>query len=219
MNILIIAPHPDDEVLGCGGTIKKYARKGHNVYVCIVTNGHVPEWPKAAIDNKLKEVKKAHKILEVKKTFFLDFPTVKLDSVLQKDLNVAILKIISKIKPKIVFIPHFGDLHKDHRLIHEAALVVARPLASNSVKELFAYETLSETEWGLIPFVFTPTVYENVESTMKYKLEAMAAYGSELRDFPHPRSLETIEALAKKRGSEAGFRRAEAFMPIRLKRN
>lgn len=215
MNILVIAPHPDDEVLGCGGTIKKYTKQGHNVYVCIVTKGYAPEWSAAFLANKLKEARVAHKILGVKKTLYLDLPAAKLDTIPQKDLNAAILGIINLLRPEIIFVPHFGDLHKDHRLIHEATLVASRPITKNPIKQILAYETLSETEWGPLPLVFVPTVYQNISSTMKDKLRAMRAYGTELRNFPHPRSLETLEALAQKRGSETGFRLAEAFMLIR----
>lgn len=213
MNILVIAPHPDDEVLGCGGTIKKYSKRGNNVYLCVVTKAYTPEWPAEFIANRPKEVKKVNKILGIKKTFFLDFPTVKLDSVLQKDLNSSIAGVIKKVQPEIVFIPHFGDLNKDHRLVHDAALVAARPLVGSSVKKIFAYETLSETEWGPQPFVFVPTVYQNIEATLKYKIEAMSVYASESKS--RQRQPEIIEALAKIRGSESGLPLAEAFMLIR----
>lgn len=215
MKILVITPHPDDEVLGCGGTIKKYTKTGNSVFTCIVTKGYTPEWSVKFLNNKLEETKKSNKILGVKKTYYLNFPTVKLDSVLQKDLNDAIRGIINKVRPEIIFIPHFGDLNKDHRLIHEAALVVARPLAGNSVKKILAYETVSETEWGPFPFPFVPTVYYNINSTLKDKIKAMAVYGTELRPYPHPRSPKVIEALAIKRGSESGLPLAEAFMLIR----
>lgn len=215
MKILIITPHPDDEVLGCGGTIKKYTKTGNGVFACIVTKGYTPEWSKIFLNNKLEETKKSNKILGIKKTYYLNFPTVKLDSILQKDLNDAIQGIINKVRPEIIFIPHFGDLNKDHRLIHEAALVAARPLAGNSVKKILVYETISETEWGPLPFPFVPTVYYNINSTLKEKIKAMEAYGTELRPFPHPRSSKVIEALAVKRGSESGLGLAEAFMLIR----
>ena len=213
MNILIISPHPDDELLGCGGTIKKYSKKGNNIYLCVVTKGYTPDWSEEFTKNKVQEVKKVNKVLGIKKSFFLNFPTVKLDSVLQKDLNGSISDIVKKVKPEIVFIPHFGDLNKDHRLVHEAALVATRPLRGSSDKRILAYETPSETEWGPLSFPFVATSYQNIESTIKYKLEAMAVYKSELKS--RPRSLEVLEALAKKRGSEAGFKFAEAFMVVR----
>jgi LmbE family N-acetylglucosaminyl deacetylase len=114
-----------------------------------------------------------------------------------------------------LFIPHRGDLIKDHRLVFEAALVASRPIVVNSIKKILSYETLSETERGMILNPFVPNVYEDISDVFRIKIEAMKAYKSELKNFPHPRSLEIIEALAKKRGSEAGLEFAEAFMLIR----
>lgn len=213
--ILVMASHPDDEVLGCGGTIKMYTQGGVEVYLCIVTKAYPPEWSPEFIENRPQEVDKVAEVLGIKKVFFLDFPTVKLDSVLQKDLNFSISKVVREVEPETIFIPHFGDLNQDHRLVHEASLVASRPFTASCVKRILAYETLSETEWGVSHRDFRPTVYQNIESTLKYKIEAMSAYASELQEPPHPRSLEIIEALAKKRGSEAGLRLAEAFMLIR----
>jgi LmbE family N-acetylglucosaminyl deacetylase len=127
MKILVIAPHPDDEVLGCGGTIAKYAKKGENVYLCIVTKAYAPEWSEEFLKNRPKEIKKANKILGIKKTYFLGVPTVKLDTIPQKELNEAILRVLNKIKPEIVYLPHMGDLNKDHRLVFQAAMVALRP--------------------------------------------------------------------------------------------
>ncbi len=220
MNILIIAPHPDDEVLGCGGTIAKHKKQGDKIYLCIVTRAYTPDWSEEFIKNRAEEIKKANKILGIKKTYFLNFPTVKLDTISQKKINDALIKIVKEIKPEIVYIPWGGDLNKDHRLVFEASLVATRPSTNSSVKKLLSYETLSETEWGTslarnVNEVFIPNVYINISNTLKNKLKAMSCYQSELKKSPHPRSLEIIEALAKKRGSEAGLKFAEAFMLIR----
>ena len=212
--ILIIAPHPDDEVLGCGGTIAKYSKKGNEIYLCIVTKAYTPDWSEEFLKNRPKEIKKSNKILGIKKTYFLDFPTVKLDTIPQKELNSAILKVIQEVDPEVLYIPHEGDLNKDHRLVFEAALVAVRP-TSRLVKRILSYETLSETEEGSAIKVFVPNVYEDIAETFNIKIEAMKYYKSEIKEFPHPRSLETIEVLAKKRGSEAGFKYAEAFELIR----
>jgi LmbE family N-acetylglucosaminyl deacetylase len=215
-SILVIAPHPDDEVLGCGATIKKYAAAGAKVSLCVVTKAYTPEWSDSFVQGRKKEVARACKILGIKKTYFLDLPTVKLDTIPQKTLNDEIAKIVKECTPDMMFIPHRGDLNTDHRLVHEAALVAARPSAGKGVREVLAYETLSETEWGIEPFA--PAVYEDVSRAFAHKLKAMRVYKSELKKFPHPRSLEAIEALGKKRGSEAGVMRAEGFMPVRLVR-
>ncbi len=214
MKILVIAPHPDDEVLGCGGTITKHTKEGGEVYLCIVTKAYTPEWSEEFIKNRLKEIEKANKILGIKKTYFLDYPTVKLDTIPQKELNEAISKVVNEVNPDVVYIPHKGDLNKDHRLVFESTLVATRPI-NRKVKRILSYETLSETEWGQPIEPFIPNVYIDISETFEAKVEAMKAYENELKQYPHPRSLEIIEALAKKRGSEIGVNFAEAFILIR----
>lgn len=213
--ILVIAPHPDDEVLGCGGTIAKYSKKGNEVYLCIVTKAYTPDWSKEFIENRRKEINKSNKILGIKKTYFLNFPTVKLDTIPQKELIKSISGIIKKTNPDILFVPHRGDLNKDHCLVFEASLVTARPTNGRIRNMILSYEVLSETDWGQAITPFIPNIYVDISETFKRKLEAMKAYKSELKEFPHPRSLEMIKVLAKKRGSEAGFKFGEAFMLIR----
>jgi len=212
--ILVIAPHPDDEVLGCGGTIAKYSKKEGEVYLCVVTKAYTPDWSEEFLKTRQKEIEKVNEILGIKKTYFLNFPTVKLDTIPQKELNDSILKIIKEIQPEVLYIPHQGDLNKDHRLVFEATLVAVRP-TSGPVKRILSYETLSETEGGSLIKIFVPNVYEDITNTFNIKIEAMKKYRSEIREYPHPRSLEIIEALAKKRGSESGFKLAEAFILIR----
>ena len=214
MKILIIVPHPDDEVLGCGGTIAKHSKRGDEVYLCIVTKAYTPDWSEEFLKNRTKEIEKANKILGIEKTYFLNYPTVKLDTIPQKELNEAISKVVDEIKPDVAYIPHKGDLNKDHRLIFESSLVATRPV-NHKVKRILSYETLSETEWGQSIEPFIPNVYVDVSKTFEKKIEAMKAYESELKQYPHPRSLEIIEALAKKRGSEVGVNFAEAFVLIR----
>ncbi len=214
MKVLIIAPHPDDEVLGVGGTIAGHAQKKDEVYLVVVTCAYTPDWTEKFIAERSHEVKKANQILGITKTFFLDFPTVKLDTVPQKELNDALAKVIDEVRPEAVYIPHGGDLNKDHRLVFEAALVATRPF-KYTVHRVLSYEILSETEWGQPLGIFAPTVYKDITATLSKKLEAMKAYESELRSAPHPRSLEIIEVLARKRGSECGVTAAEGFMLIR----
>lgn len=212
--ILVISPHPDDEVLGCGGTIAKYSDEGDEVYLCIVTKAYTPDWSMEFIENRPEEVKKANRILGIKKTYFLDFPTVKLDTIPQKDLNEAISKVINEIKPDIVYFPHKGDLNKDHRLVFESSLVATRPL-HHKIKRILSYECLSETEWGQSIEAFNPNVYVDITKTLKTKIEAMKVYESEVKPHPHPRSLEMINILAKMRGGAVGLEAAESFILIR----
>lgn len=212
--VLIIAPHPDDEVLGCGGTITKHVKAGDMVYVCIVTKAYTPEWSDDFIKNRSKEIEKAHKILDIHKTICLDLPTVKLDTFPQVDLNAAIFNVVVNSDPDIVYIPHKGDLNKDHRLVHYASLVATRP-AGRNLKKVLSYEILSVTEWGSTIDAFIPNYYVDISETFDTKIKAMTEYSSELKPYPHPRSLEIIEALAKKRGSEILVPFAEAFVLIR----
>jgi LmbE family N-acetylglucosaminyl deacetylase len=172
MKALVIAPHPDDEVLGCGGTIAKHTKQGDKVYLCVVTKAYTPEWSEEFLKNRPKEIEKANMILGIKKTFFLDFPTVKLDTIPQKELNEAIFKVIAEVKPEIVYIPHKGDINKDHRQIFEASLVATRPI-NHKIKKILSYESLSETEWGQPIEPFTPNVYIDISDTIKTKIEAM----------------------------------------------
>jgi LmbE family N-acetylglucosaminyl deacetylase len=215
MKILIIAPHPDDEVLGCGGTIKKYGKKGSKVYLCIATKAYTPEWSEEFLRNRPKEIAKANGILGIKKTYFLDFPTVKLDTIPQKELNESILKVIKEINPESIYLPHAGDVHKDHRIIFESVLSMVRPAGENGIKKIISYETLSETDQSRGLKAFIPNIYEDITDEIGIKIEAMKAYKSEIKKYPHPRSLEMIKVLAQKRGSEAGLKFAEAFMLIR----
>jgi len=214
MKVLVIAPHPDDEVLGCGGTIAKHAKQGDEVYLCIVTKAYTPEWSEEFIKNRPKEIEKANKILGIKKTYFLDYPTVKLDTIPQKELNEAISKVVNEVKADILYLPHKGDVNKDHRLVFESALVATRPI-NHKIKKILSYECLSETEWGQPIEPFTPNVYVDISDTIKTKIEAMTAYESEIKPYPHPRSLEMINILAKMRGGGVRLDAAEAFVLIR----
>lgn len=207
MKILVIAPHPDDEVLGCGGTIKKHSNNGEEVYLCIVTKAYTPDWTQEFIDNRKKEISCANDILGIKETIFLDLPTVKLDTIGSKKLNDLISECIDKVKPEILYIPFAKDINKDHCLISEASLIASRPKPYSSIKKVlfYSYEALS----------FIPNLYIDISDTLKDKLKAMSCYKSELKDYPHPRSLEAIKVSAQKRGIEAGLKAAEAFILIR----
>lgn len=217
-NTLVIAPHPDDEVLGCGGTIKKLTNLGINVVILIITKGKKDLYSEERIANVRMESLQAHKILGISETRFLDFPAPDLDLISVAELATAIAKVINEFKIDTVYLPHHGDIHQDHKAVFTAGLIAARPLQENQVRNLFAYETLSETEWAepSSNAAFIPTKFVNIEDTFVFKLEAMKCYKSQLREFPNPRSLKSIEALANLRGSTVGCSHAEAFMTIRI---
>lgn len=213
MRVLVFAPHNDDEVLGVGGTIAKYAKNGYEVYICVVTRGKDKERLKR-IEN---EALAAHNILGVKETIFMGLPVVGLADIPTKELNKAFHDVVTKIKPNIAFIPHKGDMHGDHRLAAESAMVALRPVNNPQLKAIYSYETLSETEWNIptVDNAFIPNVWSDITDTIDIKLEAMKCYQSQLRDFPNPRSLEAIDALSKFRGSTVCVNNAESFMLIR----
>lgn len=217
MNILVIAPHADDEILGVGATMAKHITNGDRVYVCIVTRGAEPLFDEDYMRKLRSETISAHKLLGVTETFFLEFPAVMLEQVNRYEINNSIFEVVKQVKPDIVYIPHFGDMQKDHEIVAEAAMVAIRPKYEHRIKEVYAYETLSETEWN-IPHsanAFMPNVYSDISDYLEVKLEVMKCFESQLSDFPNPRSLEAIQALAKYRGSTINTKAAEAFMLVR----
>lgn len=223
MNILVFAPHPDDEIIGCGGAIARHVAEGNDVYVCIVTRGkppvykHSPEVFKRIPHDLYDEIESAHKILEIKETSYLQFPAVMLEIIPRYELNGKISDLITRIKPDIVYIPHFGDMQKDHALTSEAVMVAVRPKRDHVVRAVYSYETLSETEWNIphVANIFIPNVFVDISNYLDNKLDAMNCFRSQLCEFPNPRSIDAIVALAKYRGSTMGVNAAEAFMLIR----
>ena len=215
---MVIAPHPDDEVLGAGATMARFSEEGHEVYVCIVTRGQPPMFDEASVERVRREAVQADRSLGVRKTIFLEgFPAALLDTIPHSRLNAALAEVVDDVDPEVLLIPHGGDLHMDHRLVFESALVAVRPTARRSPRSVLAYETLSETDWKA-PRVgpsFEPTTHVEVGPYLERKLDAMRIFESQVKDFPHPRSLGSLRALARMRGGSVGFEAAEAFMMIR----
>ncbi|NJN56161.1 MAG: PIG-L family deacetylase [Leptolyngbyaceae cyanobacterium SL_5_9] len=215
--VLVVAPHPDDEILGCGGTIARHTAQGDEVQVLIMTRGAPDVYPLDDEEDIRREAKAAHATLGVSKTHFLDFPAPKLDTIPGYQLADAIATIIRQYQPQIIYSPHRGDVHLDHQKVYLATLVAARPVNQCPVRQLLCYETLSETEWAppASDTAFVPTVFINITDYLDLKLKAMHCYQSELQHTPHPRSLQAIETLAKQRGSTVSLLAAEAFMLVR----
>ena len=214
-NILIIAPHGDDEILGCGGTINKYISNGYKVFVAIMTNANIGNSNKYSVNflNKVrKEAKKAHNFLSIQQTFFYDFPATKLNLVPLNDIIDAIYELIIKIKPRSIYIPHGADIHIDHKIINHCSLVASRPIGKLNCINIFEYETLSETEWSE-NYKFIPNYFNilNVNNINK-KIKAMQFYKSQNKIDPHPRSLKSIKNLSILRGSTISAKYAESFM-------
>ena len=209
-NILILAPHADDEVLGCGATIAKHAANNDTVFIAIMTNASVgaPElYSQQAVEYTRNEALTAHKILGVHETFFFDFPAPRLETSASYQISNAIHEVLTAKQIEVLYLPFRGDAHKDHAVVFNAGLVAARPINGCTVKEIYAYETLSETEWPA-PFGddnFLPNYFINVSGFIEMKLKAMECFKSQLKTAPHPRSIEIIRSLSILRGSTVGF--------------
>lgn len=220
-SILVIAPHADDEVLGVGGTIAKKVNQGYTVYTAILTNatkGYPEKYSQERLTKVRDEARRANEVLGVKDVIFEDFPAPALDQYPGFRMSEAVSAILQKICPEEIYIPFRGDIHNDHKAVFDACMVAARPVGNYSVKKIYAYETMSETEWAY-PFAgegFQPNRFEIIEEDhFKKKLLAMDVYKTQLKDFPNPRSLGALDALARYRGSTISVKYAEAFMVIR----
>ena len=221
MKTLIIAAHPDDEVLGCGGTIAK-SSPNNDTYTLILGEGatsrDITERQKKEDVNRLrKEAEHANKIIGVKKVFFESFPDNKFDTISLLSMVKTVERYVQKIKPEVIYTHHRGDLNIDHRITFDAVLTACRPVENNPVKKILSFEVPSSTEWNIqmASTSFNPNVFEDITKTIDRKVEAMSVYQTEVRLPPHPRSIEKIKAFAEARGGAAGMYYAEAFMLIR----
>ena len=221
--ILVVAAHPDDEVLGCSGTIAKMVKSKKAIAkALIISEGLTARENKKFVKskkyfNKLYAAsKKSAKIIGYSSIEILSYPDNKLDTVPNLEIIKAIEKKIKSFKPNIVFTHSGTDLNIDHQLVSRAVITATRPLKKQSVKKVLAFETVSSTEWSFNKKKqFLPNYFENITNYINIKKRALKAYSSEMRKFPHPRSEEAIIALAKFRGSSSGFNLAEAFEVIR----
>jgi len=215
--VLVIAPHPDDEVLGVGGSVLRHVADGDAVHVVICTRGRVEDFGEEQVERVQAEARAVHKFLGVAGSHFLDLPAARLDTVPQVDINAALHRVFEQVKPDTVYVPHPGDVHHDHRVMFESAMVCCRPTHAASPERILSYETVSETDWnapGVTP-VFVPNCFVDISKFMDRKLEACAMYASQVRPAPHQRSREAIRALAVTRGHAMGMQHAEAFMFLR----
>ena len=213
--ILIISPHADDEILGCGGFISKYCKLNYSVYVLILTNANkgAPEiFSEKEIEKIRNEAIIANKSIGTKKVFFEDLPALNLNNYPLFKISNILNKYISKINPEVVLIPSSNDLHEDHKIIFKAAKVSLRPNKKNDVKKILRYEVLSETEWNEDEKSFNPNYFVSLKkSDITNKVNAFLKYKSQVKKFPHPRSKQTIINLSKIRGSQSFMEYAEAF--------
>lgn len=215
--VLFIAVHPDDETLGCGGTILKHKAQGDEIYWMTVTNAtknHPLHFTDEFVEFRNKLVDKISDTYGFNETVKLDLPTQMLHTIDLKDFIMKVDDVIKRIKPEIIYLPFRGDIHSDHRATFDAVYACTKSFRKPYIEKLYMIEALSETEFApAIPGdTFVPNVYVDITGYMDRKLEIMGMYEKEVMQEPYPRSLSSIQALARVRGSRAGVMYAEAFM-------
>jgi LmbE family N-acetylglucosaminyl deacetylase len=223
MNVLVIAAHPDDEVLGCGGTIARLATEGAGVSILILAEGMTsradfdPVRDAATLKLHHARAHRAGQLLGAKEVTLGGFPDQKMDTVPLLEITQAIEREIARVQPEMVFTQHGGDLNMDHVITFRATMTATRPMRGCPVKRLYAYEIPSSTEWAFQQFEprFAPQVFFDIEPQLETKIAAMQIYESEARAFPHPRSPEALRATARRWGSVIGAGAAEAFCCVR----
>ena len=219
MRILAIAPHPDDETLGCGGALLRHKAQGNSIFWLVVTRGHEPHWSKATLEQKEQEIASVKDAYGFEEVFRANLPAIRLDSLPLEETINCVREAISTAKPDIVYVNHHGDVHSDHRVVFDATTSVLKPFhnSRHGVRRILSYEILSSTD-AMPPSparMFVPNVFTDISKFIDRKLEIMALYGTEVHDYPMPRSLDSIRALARLRGSTIGTEYAEAFSLVR----
>jgi len=216
--VLVVAAHSDDEALGCGGAIARHVADKDSVDVVFLADGVTSRTGAntPGMAQRLAAAESARKILGITNSHYLGLPDNRLDSLPLIDIVQPLEKIISDIQPDIVYTHHHGDLNVDHRIACQTVLTACRPLPSQSVRAIYGYEVVSSTGWGVgHDSGFVPNVYVDITLYLNKKIEALRAYDCEMRDFPHARSYEHVEALARHRGNTVGLEVAEAFVLFR----
>lgn len=217
-NILVISPHADDETLGCGGTLLRHAAEKQNTHWLIMTNadnslGYSNEF----IERREKEIDVVSSMFKFKSVHKAGFLTTTLDTISMNEIVSAISKVISEVKPEIIYIPNRGDAHTDHTYVYDAMASCTKSFRYPFIKKLMVYETISETDFSIKDGVgfFKPNIWVNISDYLHQKIEIMSVYEGELQSHPFPRSKKNLEAFATYRGSTSGYEYAEAFMLIK----
>jgi LmbE family N-acetylglucosaminyl deacetylase len=219
MKILAIAPHPDDETLGCGGTLLKSAAEGAEIHWLLMTAAHEPQFTPAQISQQLRQIEAARQAYPFASLTWLKFPATRLDQVPRGDMVNQVREVVARLRPDTVYVPHRGDIHTDHRDVFLATQAVLKTfyLRAQGVRRVLAYEVPSETD-AMVPAAenaFLPTVFVDISATFERKLEIMRMFAAEVHPEPLPRSPSSIRALARHRGATIGVEYAEAFALVR----
>lgn len=221
--VLVVAAHPDDEVLGCGGTIAWHRKAGDHVTVLIMADGITSRATGSgvmaeALEARRRSAQHANDILGVSELTLLSYPDNRMDAAVLLDIVQDIEKVLARCRPTTVYTHHRGDVNIDHARVHDAVVAACRPQPKHSVRKLLFFETPSSTEWRppASRSIFAPNWFVDISASLSSKQEAMAAYAVELHDFPHPRSFQAVEHLARWRGASVGLSAAEAFELGRL---
>lgn len=220
--ILVVVAHPDDEILGMGGTIAKLSAEGKEVHVLIVTDGSSAQYRDSADLQKIIEAKKQETLnacnqVGVKSIHYGGLPDMRLDVTPHIQVNQAIEKVIDEIQPDTVFTHFYGDVNLDHQCVFKSVMVAVRPVADQVVQEVYCFNVPSSTEWNVFTAstMFMPNVVVNISKFAEKKYAALKEYNTELRDFPHPRSIEHVCRQDEAEGLKAGLLSAESFMLVR----
>ena len=224
--VLVVAAHPDDEVLGCGGTIARLVREGHEVHICILGEGATSRQSdgepahQGQVETPQSQCREVASYLGAREPSFFGLPDNRFDTVPLLEVVRLVEGLVQSVAPRTVFTHHLGDLNIDHVISHRAVLTATRPMADCPVKEVYSFEVPSATEWAFSPAAsaFQPTMFMDISETLDAKIGAMSKYRDELREFPHPRSPEALEAIARRWGSTVGVKAAEAFQVVRAVR-
>jgi len=233
LKVLVIAAHPDDEVLGMGGTIRKYVKNGHEVKIIFMATGIISRRSvnyknstNYSISKKIRndmekqvvklqnDAKKAASVMGIKNIEFMDFPDNEMDKVSNLEVTKKVESVINHFEPNVIFTHSQFDINVDHRILYYATITATRPSKNCNVNEVISFEVPSSTEW-YFPSNFFPNIFVDISKELPVKIKALKTYKNEIRDFPHPRSVEAVEAIAKRWGSLSGFMAAEAFSLVR----
>jgi len=226
-SILVIAAHPDDEILGCGGTMARLAREGHEVRIAILAEGissrysHREDADQRQLEHLHGRAQLAAEAVGAKELVLCRLPDNRMDTVPLLDIVKIVEELVVRFRPQVVYTHHPGDLNIDHGVVHRAVLTATRPVVGQCVSEIYAFEVPSSTEWAFqrLEPLFRPSVFVDITETLETKIRALSYYDTETRKFPHPRSAEALRAIATRWGSVVGLPAVEAFELIRSVRS